>query len=435
MSAVVQFGSTAPHLARSMGRWALVGLMLSIVVGSSIFWQAGVVAGLVGRMSPWAYVAAALGVGFIVVCTAEVASAFDAAGGPYLYAREAYGSFAGILVGWLLVLARIAATASFCGVLTAYLGTLWPAADHGAARVLLITLLIATSCAVNIRGVRESALVVSVATVAKLTPILLFIFASGILLLIHQTPLAAQPPVTAGFAEWAGAMMLTVYAYSGFESALIPMSESSSPKRDAPFALLVTMSIAVFIYTGVQILVVLTLPDAASSKFAVIDAADHLLGHSWAVLLGAVPLLAAAGYIPASILAGARLPYALAVRREFPALFAKVHPRYRTPLVSIALFSLATWVMAVAGTFIWAATLSVVARLACYAAVCGCVLVFRHRGVPATRIRGAPFCALAGMAFCGLLAMRVDAIGLYAVMGVASLALVTWFIARKTTTP
>ena len=376
-------------------------------------------------MSPWAYIAAALGVGFIVVCTAEVASAFDTVGGPYLYAREAYGPFSGILVGWLLVLARIAATAVSCGVLTAYLGTFWPVADHGATRILLITVLIAASCAVNIAGVRESAHVIAMITVAKLTPLLLFILAGGVLLVIHRTPLAAQPPVTVGLADWAGAMMLPVYAYAGFESALIPMSESCSPKHDAPFALLVTMSIAAFIYTTIQTLVVLALPDAASSKFAVIDAADRLLGHSWAVFLGVVPFLAAIGCVPASILAGARLPYAIAAQKEFPAFFAKVHPRFRTPHVSIVLFSLAAWIVAVAGTFIWAATLSVVARLACYAAVCGCVLVFRRRGVPTTRIRGASFCALAGIAFCMLLATRVDAVGLYALAGVTALALAT----------
>ena len=94
--------TTSPTLVRTMGRWSLAALMINSIVGSSVFGLPSIVAGKLGSSSPWAWVLAAIGTGFIVACVAEVASRFGGAGGPYLYARVAFGRLAGIESGWLL---------------------------------------------------------------------------------------------------------------------------------------------------------------------------------------------------------------------------------------------------------------------------------------------------------------------------------------------
>src|ERR1700693_3238414 len=96
-------------LIRAMGRWTLTALVINSIIGSGIFGLPSVVAGYLGRLSPLAYLVAAGGIGVVIACFAEVASQFGAAGGPYLYAREAFGRFIGLEIGWVLLLVRLTA--------------------------------------------------------------------------------------------------------------------------------------------------------------------------------------------------------------------------------------------------------------------------------------------------------------------------------------
>src|SRR5215471_17070117 len=89
-----------PHLVRAIGRWSLVALIINSVIGSGIFGLPALVAGLLGSYSVLAVLLAAVAIGIVTLCFAEVASQFSEAGGPYLYARTAFGRLIGILVGW-----------------------------------------------------------------------------------------------------------------------------------------------------------------------------------------------------------------------------------------------------------------------------------------------------------------------------------------------
>src|SRR5579872_1864278 len=93
---------------RTIGRWALTGLAINTIVGSGIFGIPGELNRLLGRASPLAMVLAAVAMIFIVIPTMEVGSQFSEPGGAYLYARTAFGRFAGLQVGWLSLLTVIA---------------------------------------------------------------------------------------------------------------------------------------------------------------------------------------------------------------------------------------------------------------------------------------------------------------------------------------
>jgi len=85
-----------PELVRAIGRWNLAALMVNIVIAGGIFGLPSAVAGILGGQSPIAYLIAAAGIGIIAACVAEVASRFQQAGGPYLYAKTAFGRFLGL---------------------------------------------------------------------------------------------------------------------------------------------------------------------------------------------------------------------------------------------------------------------------------------------------------------------------------------------------
>jgi amino acid transporter len=136
-------------LIRALGRWALTALVINSTIGSGIFGLPSVVAGYVGAQSPFAYLIAAVGIGIIIACFAEVASQFGAAGGPYLYAREAFGRFIGIQAGWLLWLVRLTAAAAAANLFTNYLAEFWPNIQQTFPRLTVLAILIGFLAAVN----------------------------------------------------------------------------------------------------------------------------------------------------------------------------------------------------------------------------------------------------------------------------------------------
>src|SRR5437899_12853818 len=88
---------------RAIGRWSLIALMVNFTIGAGIFGLPSAAAGLLGSRSPTAYLIAAAGIGIVAACVAEVASRFHQAGGPYLYAKVAFGRFLGLQTGWLQI--------------------------------------------------------------------------------------------------------------------------------------------------------------------------------------------------------------------------------------------------------------------------------------------------------------------------------------------
>ena len=119
--------STPRHeLVRAIGRWSLVALVVNSIIGSGVFGLPSAVAALIGNYSPYAVLAAGAGMSVIIGCFAEVASRFQQAGGPYLYARVAFGRLMGIQTAWMLWLGQVAAPAANANLFVIYLGEFFP---------------------------------------------------------------------------------------------------------------------------------------------------------------------------------------------------------------------------------------------------------------------------------------------------------------------
>src|SRR5256886_6829262 len=125
-------------LVRGIGRWDLVAITINGIIGAGIFGLPSRVFSLIGSYSLLAFVACALVVTLIILCFAEVGSRFDATGGPYLYAREAFGPTIAFEVGWLIWLARLTAFAANCNLLINYLGYFWSGATANVWRTIII---------------------------------------------------------------------------------------------------------------------------------------------------------------------------------------------------------------------------------------------------------------------------------------------------------
>ena len=410
-------------LVRALGRWSLTALVINAIIGSGIFGLPSIVAGYVGALSPLAYLIAATGMGLIMACFAEVASRFTAAGGPYLYAREAFGPLIGLQIGWLTWLVRITAAAANANLFVLYLAEFWPSAHEPLPRALLLTLLIGGLAAVNYRGVRVGAQVSNVFVLLKLVPLLLFI-AVGV---FSMKPIELRSP-SASADAWLHAVLVLVYAYGGFEAALLPMAEAKNPRRDAPFALGVALVVVTTIFTLIQVVVVGTLPDAAHTDRPLASAARAFSGTLGAWMISAGALISVYGYLSSMMLNAPRLTFALAERGDLPHIFAAIHPRFRTPHVSIVAFALLTWGLAIVGTFAWNVMLSAVARLFTYAATCLALIVLRRKGTeePAFRLPQGPVWAILALAFSLILTTRMGSGDMIALLVTSLLALANW---------
>jgi L-asparagine transporter-like permease len=163
-----------PHapLSRTIGRWSLAALMVNSIIGSGIFGLPSIIARQVGTSAVFAWLAAALFNAVIIGCFAELASRFAEPGGPYLYARAAFGPLIGIWTGWLAWAVRLASAAAAANLFVIYLGELWPGAQELAARVAVLTLLVGFVAVINYRGVRGGTQLSNFFTVAKLLPLL-----------------------------------------------------------------------------------------------------------------------------------------------------------------------------------------------------------------------------------------------------------------------
>jgi hypothetical protein len=157
------------RLVRAIGGWSLAGLMLNTIVGSAIFGLPALIAAQLGAWSPFGFVIAALGVAAIAACLAEVASQFTQTGGPYLYAREAFGRFVAIQIGWLTWLSRIAAAAAGANLFIAYLAAFAPVVQSSASmRAAIMAALIGCVAVLTYRGVAAGIRLSNLFTIAKL---------------------------------------------------------------------------------------------------------------------------------------------------------------------------------------------------------------------------------------------------------------------------
>jgi len=417
---------------RAIGRWSLVALVVNSIIGSGVFGLPSVLAGLLGAASPWAVLLAGAVVGIIIACFAEVASQFSQAGGPYLYARVAFGRMMGIQVGWMLWLAQLAAPAANANLFVIYLGEFWPQANQPGPRFLILTLLVGILALVNYRGVRAGAQVSNVFTVAKLVPLAIVIIA-GVLYLLRGHQNVPPLPLAGDAGTWLKAMLLLVFAYGGFETALTPMAEAKDPRRDAVFALFIALIICAILYTSTQWIVIGVLPDPAKSPRPLADVARLVLGSKGAALVAIGALVSCYGYLSAKVLAVPRVTFALAEEGDFPAWFAAIHPRFRTPYFSILLFAFLIWMLSLFGNFSWNLTLSAVARLFYYAIGCAALPVLRKKQPEVERFRlpgGTIFAAL-GVVICLVLITRVDLSGSIILLATIVAALINWLWVRN----
>jgi len=362
-------------LVRGMGRWDLTAIAINTIIGTGIFILPAKAAGLIGDFSLVAIVACAVIIGLVVLCFAEVSSRFDATGGMYLYAREAFGPVIGFEAGWLYWIVRVATYAANCNAFLIYLAYFYPPANEGWLRIVLICLVLLPMTAINYVGVRQSTILTNVFTVGKLLPLLIFV-AVGLFFIEPANFAFAKSPT---YSDFSAAVLFLIYAYVGFEAAVIPAGESKDPKRDLPFALFVALGVCTVLYILIQAVAIGTLPGLADSNTPLADSARGFLGNFGAGFIAVGALVSILGNLNGGFLAASRLPYAMANEQELPEAIGRIHTKFQTPHISIIITAAAILALTIYSSFFTAVTIATVTRLMVYAVTCLALPVFRRR--------------------------------------------------------
>lgn len=346
-------------LARRLGFWSAIGVVVGLAIGSGIFRTPASIAARVP--DPAAMLGVWLAGGVISLCgalsVAELSAAMPHTGGWYVYLREAWGRLPAFLFGWAqLILLRGAVIGGIAAVFGEYflrsVGVDSVAHPLAARLVSVAAIVVATT--VNIRGVALGAAVVGAATLAKVSGLMLMV-ALAVLLGSDSGAsvynFAGRAPVDASLVGLA--LISVLWAYDGFADVTLAGGEVSNPQRNLPRSIVMGTVTIIGVYLTVNVAYLYVSPIGAVAKSPLIaaDTMTALVGQIGASFISVVVMLSTFGALMAGMLASPRVFFAMADDKLFFKTVARVHPRYGTPHVAIGVAGLLGAVFVLTQTF------------------------------------------------------------------------------------
>jgi amino acid transporter len=360
------------------------------------------VAASLGAAAPLAYLVCTVAMGLIVVCFADAGSRVSMTGGPYAYVESAFGPFVGFLSGALLWVGITFAFSAVSSFFADALYALVPSIGVAGKRIALVVVLAALAVG-NARGVRGVTRFNTVATIAKLTPLLLLIVVGAFFMRRENLQWTVSPTSS----SVARASILLLFAFLGIESALVPSGEVVNPSRTVPRAIFGAMGTIALLYVCVQVVAQGLLgSNLPGDPTPLASAAAVAMGPAGRQLILVGSVVSMFGYVSGMTLAVPRMLFAFGRDGFLPAPIAAVHPEWRTPHVAIAVQTVLVILLALFGNFEVLAVAANATILLMYAACCLAAVELRRRGVegggipfkvPGTRV--APWLALGVIAW------------------------------------
>jgi APA family basic amino acid/polyamine antiporter len=400
-------------LERRLGVFSATTLIVGSMIGSGIFIAPSIMAGYVA--SPGAYLGLWIVGGVLTLLGAlsyaELAAMMPAAGGQYVFLREAFGPGTAFLYGWTLFLviqtgfhaAVSIAFAKYLGVLGVPVGesdvllAIGPLSITSAGVVACAVIAVLT--AINCIGVREGALVQNVLTVLKVGAVVLLVvaaFASGRGSFDHFQPVfgtdlgATARLAQLGFLAAAGAAMSkALFAYDAWNTVTFAAGEVRDPARTLPRALFWGTLLTTLAYTAAAAAYLYVLAPAEMAAVpenrVAAEVATLVLGPAGLVIVAVAILVSTFGCANGLILGGARVFFAMAKDGLFFRRAADVHPKWRTPVAALVLQAIWSCVLALSGSYDALLTYVVFSSLAFNALTVVGLIVLRRKQPTAER--------------------------------------------------
>jgi APA family basic amino acid/polyamine antiporter len=389
------------ELKRDLGIWGAAAIVVGTVIGSGIFLVPATMIQNVG--STWMLfvvwvVGGTLSL-FGALSYAELAAALPEAGGEYVYLREAYGPLWGFLYGWTQTwVAKSGSIATLATGFFIYLTNFRPELGGVLTTIplplgeggqpleirygqILAMAVIGVLGFVNYFGVKVGGDLQIVVTIIKVGLIAAIIvigltYAHG-----SAAHFSASTPAPGGIMGFFAALVAALWAYDGWNNVSMVSSEIRQPQRNLPLALILGTITVIVIYlaTNVAYFYVLSPSEVAASTRVAGEVMRRVLGDAGAGAVSIAAMISILAALNGSILSGSRVPYAMARDHLFFDNVAHVHPRHRTPSVSILLLSAWAALLVLSGRYDQLYTYVIFASSILYAMATASVIVLRFK--------------------------------------------------------
>jgi basic amino acid/polyamine antiporter, APA family len=373
---------------RKLSLFDVTNLVVGAIIGADIYVASSFGAQLLGPFSLIVWGAAGLIAIVIALCFAQCAMLVPKVGGPYAYAKTAWGPFAGFIVGWSLWLAEWISLAVFPIAFVRYLMFFFPSMDL-LTQILIKVAFVAFLALTNIIGVRAAGKINDALTLLKLAPLVFFVIAGIVWIILNPSGVSANfsPLAPFGFASFGSALVLIFWAYAGFEISTIPANDIDEPSKTIPkavvFGILIvtafylTTNLVLFGVRNFNLLANDSAPLAAASSS--ILSSNAVLALFGGLLVGVGALISVAGSDESGMIGTSRLGYALAADGLFPKVFARVHKKFKTPYASIIIQSVTALIASIVGGLSLLISVSVFFMAVAYLATSASVFPLRKQ--------------------------------------------------------
>jgi len=320
-------------------------------VGSSIYYALGVTALYALGATPLAIGIAGILFAFTTLTYAELSAAIPEAGGVCSFSRKAFNDFVSFLAGWAMLLDYIVTAAISAYTIGPYLSYFYPVLKTTSGNLIFTTAIITGLFAINVIGIKESTRMSFGLTLFDIAT-QLTIIVIGVFTVLNLPYLISHLKIGIHGVDWSPSpkqflygVTIAMVAYTGIEAISQLAGESKDPGKKVPRAMFITLITVAIVYMGICLIALSTIHPRELSTSYLTDPIAGIAAHlpigsailsPWVGLLGATILLVASN---AGIIGASRLTFFMGEHLELPRFFYILHPRWKTPYVSLFIFS------------------------------------------------------------------------------------------------
>jgi APA family basic amino acid/polyamine antiporter len=402
-----------PQLARRLGLFDAIMLVMGGIIGAGIFINPYVVAQRVHTpaliMGAWAAGGVIALMGAFVY--AELAERLPKVGGQYAYIREAYHPLLAFLYGWVLLLViqtggMAAVTVTFSRYFIELTGLHLPEAAVAVLTLAVLTL-------INCLGVRTGSTVQNILMVMKIGAIVVLVVAGLFFVAaprIAWTPIADQPVSFGLFSDFGAAMVPVLFAIAGWQTANFAAGELKNPRKDLPRGLLIGVIGVIVLYMAVNFVCVRTLgaTQLANTKTPASAVMSAAFGSKGATVIAFGIAVSALGFLSQSVLTAPRVYFAMAEDGVFFRAIGRISPKTQVPVFAIILQSIWTAVILLTGKYEQILNYVVTMDFIFFGISASCIFVLRKRDVGEAQhlMPGHPWTTLFFCCVCALVVVN-----------------------------
>ncbi|MEJ6347957.1 APC family permease [Holzapfeliella sp. He02] len=426
-------GKSEQKEKNKLGFWSIVLIGINGIIGSGIYLIPNSAYGKVGTLSLLTFLLAAILVLTVALSIAQNASLFKEDGGPYLYAKEAFGDFVGYIVGLLNCMLQITILATIISGLVKILGGSLSFLSGELTQKILTIAIFAVLAIINLSGVTLAKYINNIMTIAKLLPLVLFIVI-GVFFINQGNYTPIVPTQGISFDSFSQAILLIYFAFGGFESLPLIAADMKNPKRNLPRALVTIIALVSAFYILLQAVSIGILGTELAQNTVPVQAAfGRILGPIGSGIVAVGSVVSMAGAAMAVAFWAPRPVGAMAQNDMLPKVLAKKNSK-NVPAVAIIVTYALSMLLSLSGGFEILSQLTSVISLVIFLPTTLSVMVFHFTKKDVERpvnIKGSLYIAGFATILIVILLTQTSAVQLMSAGAAIVFSAIMYFITQK----